>query len=98
MNYNQGCHKSSWLERIRKYDDIKEREEYQRLECSRKEIKIIRKINEIDTKLDALLFAVNTLLHSETNKNTPNLKKKTKEDKLIKEEEKSKIEPIKKGE
>lgn len=82
MNYNQGCHKSSWLERIKKYDDLKETEECERLECSRKENEIIRKINEVNTKLDAVLFSVNCLMHSEANKNTPNSKKKAKVDKL----------------
>jgi hypothetical protein len=88
---------SGWIERITKYEDLREREEYWRLECERKEDNLIRQINEVNTKVDALLFAVNTLLHSETNRNTPNSKKKAKEDKLVKEDTKVENKPNKRG-
>lgn len=74
---------SNWIERITKYEDLREQVEYWQLECERKEDNIIRQINEVNTKMDALLFAVNTLLHSETNGNKANSKKKKKVDKLV---------------
>lgn len=92
MSYNQDYQNSNWVERITKYEDLREREEYWRLECERKEDNIIRQINEINTKLDALLFAVNTIMHSQTNGNKANLKEKPKVDKLIEKKVKSKIE------
>lgn len=81
---------SNWVERITKYEDLRKREEYWRLECERKEDNIIRQINEINTKLDALLFAVNTIMHSQTNRNKANSKEKPKVDKLIEKKEKTK--------
>ena len=84
---------SSWIERIKNYEDLKDKEEHWRLECERKDDNIIRQVNEINTKLDALLFAVNTLMHSETNTDSPNLNEKPKVDKLIEKKVKSKIEP-----
>jgi len=88
---------SGWIKRITNYEDLREQEEYFRLECERKDDNIIRQINELNTKVDALLFAVNTLLHSETNRNTQNSKKKAKENKLVKEDTKVENKPNKRG-
>lgn len=84
---------SNLVERITKYEDLRKREEYWRLECERKEDNVIRQINEINTKLDALLFAVNTIMHFQTNRNKANLKEKPKVDKLIEKKGKPKIKP-----
>lgn len=84
---------SSWIERIKNYEDLKDKEEHWRLECERKDDNIIRQVNEINTKLDALLFAVNTLMHSEANTDSPNSNEKPKVDKLVEKKTKSKIEP-----
>ena len=84
---------SSWIERIKNYEDLKDKEEHWRLECERKDDNIIRQVNEINTKLDALLFAVNTLMHSETNADSPNSNEKPKVDNLVEKKVKSKIEP-----
>jgi len=96
--------KSNWIKRITDYEDVKEQEEYWKGECERKDDNIIRqinkldtKVNEINTKLDAILFAVNTLLHSETNGNGVISKKKTKKDKLVEKEVKVENKANKRG-
>lgn len=80
MKNNEGyvMKKSSIYERLTKYDEVKEMEEYQRLERERVEDNVIRQINELQVKMDALLFAVNCLLRSQTNTNAPNSSKKKK--------------------
>lgn len=90
--------RTSILKRIVDYDDLLEREEYTKLERERTEDNVIKRvdnleirINEINTKLDAILFAINTLLHSQTNGNSPNSKKKAKVDNVSKRYLKSKI-------
>lgn len=88
---------SGWIKRITNYEDLREQEEYWRLECERKEDNLIRRINEVNTKLDALLFAVNTLLHSETNVKGSNSKKKQKVDKSIEVEIKAEKKANKRG-
>ena len=74
--------RSGWIERIKKYESVKDEVEYWKLECERKDDNIIRQVNEINTKLDALLFSVNCLMHSQTNKKGANSKIKPKVDKL----------------
>ena len=76
---------SNWVERITKYEDLREEKEYWKGECERIEDNVIRQINELNTKLDAVLFAVNTLLHSKTNRKATNSKKVKKNDKSIEE-------------
>lgn len=80
MEYNEDLtiRKSSMFEKLSRYDEIKDRLEYEKLERERVEDNVIRKLNEVDVKLDAILFAVNCLLHSQTNTNAPNSKKKGK--------------------
>lgn len=92
MEYNEDLtmRKSSVFEKLSRYDEIKDRLEYEKLERERVEDNVIRKINEVDVKLDAILFAVNCLLRSQTNTNAPNSKKRAKLDKL--HEKKPKIE------
>ena len=85
MKNQEDYQNSSWVKRITNYEDLREREEYWRLECERKDDNIIRQVNEINTKLDVLIFAVNTLLHSHESVNTPNLKESKKVDKCIEE-------------
>ena len=81
MKNREDYQSSSWIKRIRNYEDLKDQVEYWKTECERKDDNIIRQVNEVNTKLDAILFCVNCLIHSETNTTTPNSKKTRKVDK-----------------
>lgn len=87
--------KSNWIKRITDYEDIREQAEYWKGECERIEDNVIRQINEVNTKVDTLLFVVIALLPSKTNRNGSNSKEKAKEDKLVEEDKKGKKRQIK---
>lgn len=74
---------SNWIERITKYEDLREQKEYWQGECERIEDNAIRQLNELNVKVDAILFALNTLMHSQTSGNERFSKKKEKIDKCI---------------
>jgi hypothetical protein len=78
--------KSNILERIEKYEDTKEQMEYWKNECERIEDNVIKKINKIDSEIEAILLVLNDInsrLPSRTNRNTPNSTIKKKVDKSI---------------
>ena len=80
--------KSNWIERITKYEDLREQAEYWQNECERRDDNIIRRIIKLESQTNAILDVlkeINDKLASKKNRNGSNSKEKAKEDKVIEE-------------
>lgn len=91
---------SNWIERITKYEDVKEQKEYWQGEYERIEDNIIRRIIKLESQTNAILDVlkeINDKLAPKKSRNGSNSKKKTKVDKLVEENKKDEKKAKKRG-